>query len=73
MLDAVVYEKAGRITAELFTDRTLIPDTAAAWKLVRSINLRLSSYKQIGEIILRETEFEKTATKKIKRYKLEGS
>lgn len=71
ILDAVVYEKNGRITAELYVDRTLIPDLAAAWRLVGSINRSLASYKQIGEIVLRETEFEKTATRKIKRFKLE--
>jgi long-chain acyl-CoA synthetase len=71
ILDAVVYEKGGIITAELFVDRTLIPDTAAAWRIVSPINRTLSSYKQIGEIVMRETEFEKTATRKIKRYMLE--
>ena len=71
ILDAVVYEKGGIITAELFADRTLIPDTAAAWRIVSPINRTLSSYKQIGEIVMRETEFEKTATRKIKRYMLE--
>ena len=72
ILDAVVYEKNGRITAELFVDRMLIPDLSAAWKIVSPINRTLASFKQIAEIILRETEFEKTATRKIKRYKLEG-
>ena len=72
ILDAAVYEKDGRITAELFTDRTVIPDLAAAWKAVSPINRSLASFKQIGEIVLREAEFEKTATRKIKRYKLKG-
>ena len=73
ILDAAVYEKDGRITAELFVDRTLIPDIPAAWRIVSPINRSLASFKQIGEIVLRETEFEKTATRKIKRYKLKGS
>ena len=73
VLDAAVYEKDGRITAELFVDRTLIPDIPAAWRIVSPINRSLASFKQIGEIVLRETEFEKTATRKIKRYKLKGS
>ena len=71
ILDAVVYEKDGKITAELFVDRMLIPDVSAAWRIVSPINRTLASFKQIGEIVLRETEFEKTATRKIKRYKLE--
>ena len=71
VLDAVVYEKDGRITAELFVDRTLVPDVSAAWQIVGPINRSLASFKQIGEIVLREMEFEKTATRKIKRYTLE--
>ena len=71
ILDAVVYERGGKITAELFTDRSLIPDISAAWRIVSPINRSLAPFKQIGEIVLRETEFEKTATRKIKRYKLE--
>ena len=71
VLDAVVYEKDGKITAELFVDRTLVPDVSAAWQIVGPINRSLASFKQIGEIVLRETEFEKTATRKIKRYTLE--
>lgn len=73
ILDAVVYERDGKITAELYADRTLIPDVSAAWRAVSPINRSLASFKQIGEILLRETEFEKTATKKIKRYTLERS
>ena len=73
ILDAAVYEKDGRITAELFVDRTLIPDLSTAWRVVSPINRSLASFKQVGEIVLRETEFEKTATRKIKRYKLKGS
>lgn len=73
ILDAAVYEKDGKIRAELYVDRSLIPDTAAAWKLVTPVNRSLASFKQIGEIILRQSEFEKTVTRKIKRYTLERS
>lgn len=71
VLDAVVYERDGKITAELFVDKALIPDVPAAWQIVNPINRALASYKQIKEIVLRETEFEKTATRKIKRYMIE--
>ena len=71
ILDAVVYEKGKKITAELFVDRGLIPDLSAAWRIVGPVNRSLAPYKQIAEIVLRETEFEKTATRKIKRYTLE--
>lgn len=73
ILDAAVYENDARITAELFVDRALIPDVSAAWRIVSPINRSLASFKQIGDIVLRETEFEKTATRKIKRYKLKGN
>ncbi len=68
ILDALVCERDGKIAAELYVDRALIPDLPAAWRIVRPINRVLPAYKQIGEIVLRETEFEKTATRKIKRY-----
>ena len=68
ILDAVVYEKNGRITAELYVDRELIPDVSAAWKIISPINRANASYKQIADIVLRDTAFEKTVTKKIKRY-----
>ena len=68
VLDAVVYEKDGKITAELFADRELIPDVSAAWKIVSPINRSNASFKQITDIVLRDTAFEKTVTKKIKRY-----
>ena len=68
VIDAIVYEKEGRIMAEMFVDREVIPDKDAAWGIVSRVNRRLASFKQIGDIILRESEFEKTATSKIKRY-----
>ena len=71
ILDAIVYEKGGKITAELYTDRALIPDLSAAWQAVSPVNHTLASFKQIGDIVLRDTEFEKTATRKIIRYKVE--
>ena len=71
VLDAVVYENDGKITAEIYADRELIPDVSAAWKAISPINRKLAPFKQIGDIVLRDTEFEKTATRKIKRYKLE--
>ena len=71
VLDAIVYEKDGKITAELYTDQARIPDLRTAWQVIGPVNRTLASFKQIGEIVLRETEFEKTATRKIIRYKTE--
>jgi hypothetical protein len=39
---------------------------------VATVNLRLASYKRICLTRLREQEFEKTATRKIMRHRLEG-
>ena len=40
-------------------------------KAVDDINRQLPPYKQMHAVELRETEFEKTTTLKIKRYKLQ--
>ena len=66
--DVLVYERDGKITAELFADPEKIPDRDAAWRAIREVNRSLAAFKQIGDIILRDSEFEKTATRKIKRY-----
>ena len=60
VLDAVVCEKDGKITAELFVDRELIPDVSAAWKIVSPINRSKAAFKQITDIVLRDDAFEKT-------------
>ena len=71
ILDALVYEREGKITAELFVDRKLVPDVSAAWQIVSPINRSIAAYKQIADIKLRDEEFEKTVTRKIKRYSAE--
>jgi len=68
ILDAIVYEKDGRITAELYTDREIIPDVSSAWQIVSRINHSSASFKQIADIVLRDKGFEKTITNKIKRF-----
>ena len=35
---------------------------------LRALNSRLPAHKQIRDVVVRETEFEKTTTQKIKRY-----
>ena len=65
--DAVVYEKNGKITAEVYPDAQLLPDRAAVWREVDRVNLTLKPHEQIGALILRSEPFEKTATQKIKR------
>lgn len=65
--DAIVYEKNQQITAEVYADPAVFPDEAALWCSVSEINRHLPPYKQIGNLIYRESEFEKNATQKIKR------
>lgn len=65
--DAIVYEKNQQITAEVYADPAVFPDEAALWRSVSEINRHLPPYKQIGNLIYRENEFEKTVTQKIRR------
>ena len=39
------------------------------WKKVKEVNKKLTSYKSIKSLEIKEGEFEKTSTMKIKRYK----
>ena len=39
------------------------------WKYMKETNKKLTSYKAIKGLEIKETEFEKTSTMKIKRYK----
>ena len=66
--EAVVYEQDGVIVAEIFLD--IENETEGAGRLdndVLQLNKVLPIYKNIGKIKIRDTEFPKTTTKKIKR------
>ena len=39
------------------------------WKNIKEVNKKLTSYKAIKSLEIKEGEFEKTSTMKIKRYK----
>ena len=39
------------------------------WKRIKEVNKKLTSYKAIKTLEIKEGEFEKTSTMKIKRYK----
>lgn len=66
--DALIYEEKGKITAEVYADRSLLPDREAVWREIDRINQTLAPHEHIGELVLRSEPFEKTATQKIKRY-----
>lgn len=69
--EVLVYEEEQRLTAEIFPDREFLPangDMAAyLHAAVAQLNEKLPPYKAVAKVKLRETEFEKTTTKKIKR------
>lgn len=69
--EVVVFEKDKKISAEIFPDFEIIPNDEntkdAIQKIVDEFNKDLPFYKKIDRIEIREAEFEKTTTKKIKR------
>lgn len=82
--ESLVYEKEGKhdtiLSADIILDKEYIeekfkddPKTAEeirdiVWEEVKKINNQLTTYKHIKDINIREKEFEKTTTMKIKRY-----
>lgn len=72
--EILVREKNGVIEAEIFPDMEYAEKTgvcdikAVLQQLIDTYNQGAPSYKKIYSLIVRETEFEKTPSKKIKRY-----
>lgn len=70
--EVVVYEKDSAITAEVFPEESDLTREELR-KVIQSkidkLNKSLPTHKHIQKLIIRATEFEKTATRKIKRYK----
>ncbi len=71
VVNAIVYEKNQTITAEIYADKDIFPNVSALWTAVDNVNRSLAVYKRIGNVIMRDEPFEKTATQKIKRYKFQ--
>ena len=71
--EVVVYDKNGRITAQVFINEDYakengIEDPQKAVKDgIYNLNLELAVYKRINDVEFRDTPFEKTTSKKIKR------
>lgn len=72
--EVLVREKDGVIQAEIYPDFEYAQENGISdireelQKLVDAWNLSVPSYKKIVSLAVRETEFEKTPSKKIKRY-----
>ena len=64
--EVVVYESEKLICAEIYTEPPEDKDRIKADVL--ALNKNLPSYKHIQKVVFRDTEFEKTTTKKIKRF-----
>jgi len=71
--EVVVFEKAGRITAQVFINEEYVAENGigdpqkAVNDGIYKLNLELAVYKRIGAVEFRDTPFEKTTSKKIKR------
>lgn len=71
--EVIVKEKKNNIIAEIFPNKEFIQENNIAdikdyfKKYIDGINKKLPGYKNIYDIEIRENEFEKTTTKKIKR------
>ena len=65
--EALVYASGDEIAAELFLDEE-VPEAAARLEAdLLALNRQLPVYQRIAKTVLRDTEFPKTTTKKIKR------
>lgn len=65
--EAVAYGKDGVIVAEVYLDEEAADAREQIHKDIKAINRNLSQVKNIAKVIIRDTEFPKTSTKKIKR------
>lgn len=69
--EVLVYGEKNVITAEIYPDQEAIAGTtdirAALQAVIDRINEDQPPYKKIGNLIVRDAEFEKTPSKKIKR------
>ena len=65
--EVIVYESEKVITAEIFLDEQVADARERINKDIQKINRTLPLTKNIGKVVIRDTEFPKTTTKKIKR------
>ena len=65
--EVVAYGKDDVIVAEVFLDEEVTDAKDRIHMDIQAINQRLPIVKNIGKVVIRDTEFPKTTTKKIKR------
>lgn len=66
--EVMVYGDEGIIIAEIYPEDNYTDDQDYFQRLMRQVNRSRPLYKQIGKVILRDTEFPKNTSKKIIRY-----
>ncbi len=66
--EVIVYGKGDCITAEIYPKDGNMTLSEGIKQSILNLNKSLPKYKQIGDFVFRDKEFEKTATKKIKRH-----
>lgn len=65
--ECIAYGKDNVIVAEVFLDEEVADAKEHIYVDIQAINQRLPIVKNIGKVVIRDTEFPKTTTKKIKR------
>ena len=65
--EVVAYGKDDVIVAEVFLDEDVADAKDRIHTDIQAINQKLPAVKNIGKVVIRDTEFPKTTTKKIKR------
>ena len=67
--EAICYGKDNLIVAEVYLDEEVIDAKDKINNDIQTLNQRLPQTRNIGRVVIRDTEFPKTTTKKIKRNK----
>ena len=67
--EVIAYGENGAIVAEVYLDEEKADAKERIHEDIRALNKQLPQVKTIGKVVIRDTEFPKTSTKKIKRYK----
>jgi len=68
VVEVVVYQENNMIVAEIFPNIDIPNVKELISKAIDNLNMVLPKHKRIGEVKFRDTEFEKTTMKKIKRH-----
>lgn len=65
--EVIAYGKDNVIVAEVYLDEDIPNAKNQIYEDIQAVNRRLPHIRNIGKVIIRDTEFPKTTTKKIKR------